>query len=147
MIKNISIKEYSKDILELGKEHWEEVGTKKGTRSLNIDVNYFQTLEDSGILLSLGAFHDDILIGYSINFITRDTHDCTKLICINDVIFIQKNYRDTGFGLKLIRQTEKEAKKLNCTFVKWHVKPNTNLDMVLEKMKYDLVEFIYMREL
>ena len=85
-IKEFSFKNCLPQLRELFKTHWEEVASNKHSRNLNIDEDMFILLEENKILLSIGAFNEDILIGYSINIISKDTHYCTKILCGNDAL-------------------------------------------------------------
>ena len=55
-------------------------------------------------------------------------------------------YRKGSIGIKLIKETEKQAKKLNCYGVVWHAKPNSSLDKLLEKLDYNIKDFLYLKE-
>lgn len=147
MIKEISFKEYVSSMRDLFKDHWEEIASNKGKRNLHINENLFITIEEMGQLLTLGVFIENKLVGYSVNFLTIDTHDCTKKLCCNDAIYIDKKYRKGSLGLKLIKEVEKKAKERGCYATICHSKPNTSLDKLLERIDYTIKDFLYMKEL
>jgi GNAT superfamily N-acetyltransferase len=147
MIKQISLREHSSKIQELSISHWEEVATNKHSRKLNLDVEAFFLLEDKGFLISLGAFIDNSLIGYSISAFVPDMHDRSKLLCINDAIFILEDYRNGSIGIKLIKETETLAKARGAYALIWHAKVGTALDKLLPKLSYEVKDILHMKEL
>ena len=146
MIKVISFKENIKEMRELFKPHWEEIATNKQSRNLNVNEDLFFLLEETKKLLTIGAFIDNKLIGYSVNIITPDTHDKTKIFCNNDALYVSKEYRKGNIGIKLIKKTETIASTMGLYGVLWHAKPNSSLDKLLEKLNYSIKDFLYMKE-
>ena len=131
---------------KLFEDHWDEVASHKEIRSLNIHLEAYKQLNDLNLLICIGAFEDDVIVGYSVNFLAVDLHDCTKVISQNDAIYVDPKYRKGSVGIKLIKAIEKESADRGATFVNWHAKVNTPLDHVLEKLGYGVKEIIYAKE-
>lgn len=146
MIKPFSFKEYLPRLKELFVDHWEEIASNKETRNLNVAEDLFISLEQQGSLLSLGAFVDEKLIGYSINIFNIDPHDKEKILCINDALYVVPLFRNGSTGIKLIKETEKVAKESGAYATIWHAKPDSSLNKLLIKLDYKIKDFLYMKE-
>lgn len=134
----------SKELLE---EHWEELVKKKHLLKVNPDLEVYNQLESSGKLLTLVAYVGNRLVGYSVNILNNHLHYKDVLVCMNDLLFVSKDYRTTPLGLKLIKLTEKAAKDKGVQIMTWHTKPNTPLDKILPRLGNSLHEHIYTKEL
>lgn len=133
------------DLLE---EHWEEVAKNKQLMVLKPDIELYQDLEDRGVMFTLVAKENDKVIGYSINFIQYHLHYNDLLYCQNDVLFLKKQYRTASTaGIKLIKETEKEAIRRGAKQMVWHAKENTTLAEILPRMKYGVQDILFSRQL
>lgn len=146
MIIPFNFFEHLDELKVLFTPHWEEIASNKHSRTLNVDYEYYKQLDDLGALLCIGAFKDNAIVGYSINAIVKDAHDCTKIICNNDALYVKPEFRTGSIGIKLIKETEKLAKERNCYGVIWHAKPGSPLDHLLEKIGYYVKDLLYMKE-
>lgn len=145
-LRTFSYKEQLPHLQELFVEHWEEIASDKQSRQLNPANEYFIALEEVNHLLCVGVFDGDKIVGYSVNVLAPDTHDCTKLLCMNDALYLSPNYRQGTRGIRLIKETEKQAKNRGIYGVLWHAKPNTSLDLLLDKMNYNVKDLLYIKE-
>src|SRR4051812_36759929 len=91
-------------------EHWHESARNKHLMVLKPDTVRYASLEAGGALLSLVAYVDDEVVGYSVNIISPHLHYADVVCAHNDVLFVAKAYRESPLGLKLIRETERAAK-------------------------------------
>lgn len=128
-------------------EHWAEVALNKALMVLAPDEARYLALEASGNFFSLAAFEDEELVGYSGNFIGPHMHYAGLRYANNDVLFVSKEHRNSPLGLRLIRETEAEARRRGARQVLWHGKQNTPLASLLEKMQYGVQDILYTREL
>lgn len=133
------------DLLE---EHWDEVAKNKQLMILKPDIQLYQDLEDRGLMFTLVAKEDEKVIGYSINFVQYHLHYNDLLYCQNDVLFVKKEYRTTSsVGLKLMRETEKEAIRRGAKQMLWHAKEHTTLAAILPRMKYTVQDIVFSKQL
>ena len=132
---------------ELLVEHWQESAKNKTLMVLNPDVEKYAELEKQGALLSLFAYADGELVGYSLNFLQPHIHYADLLCSYNDVLFIKKGYRESPLGLKLIRKTEEASQKCGAELMLWHAKEGTTLDKLLPRMGCRVQEIMYCKEL
>lgn len=114
-------------------EHRDELATDKSLMVLNPDADTYAALDQAGNLMTIGAFRDNNLIGYSVSLVSPNLHYSDLMQCQNDVLFITKEQRKGLTGLRLIAETERRAKARGAQIMLWHAKPETNLDKLLQK--------------
>lgn len=127
-------------------EHWATVSRIKDKYAASPDAERFRLLEAAGLLLVVGAFDDDKLIGYAATIISRHMHYDFNLAA-NDALYLAEAYRGTRAGLGLIRETERLAKARGADMITWHAKPGTPLDALLPRLSYGLQDHIYLKGL
>lgn len=128
-------------------EHWDEVAKNKHLMVLKPDVNKYLQLQKAGNLLTLIAYVDNKIVGYSCNIRSPHLHYADLICMYNDVLFIDKNYRATPLGLRLIKRTEEEAKNMGAQLMLWHAKQGSALDKILPRLKCKVQEIMYSKEL
>lgn len=132
--KNLSAEKFLSLAMPLLAEHRDELATDKGLMVLNPDVETYLALESTGALMVIGVFSGSELIGYSASVVTRNLHYSDLVIGQNDVIWIKPDYRKGPLGLKLIRETERQAKEAGAQLMLWHTKPGTSLDKIMPRL-------------
>ena len=131
----------------LFEEHYEEIARNKQIMKLKPDEETYRKMESAQQIFILSARQDDVLIGYSVNFVTNHLHYADLRIAQNDLLFISKEHRGGRIGLKLIKETEKHATSLGCKLMLWHAKENTTLAAMLPRLKYGVQDIIFSKEL
>lgn len=127
----------------LFEDHWQEVAKNKKVMVLKPDYDKYRFLEESGIMRTLVAYEDDVVIGYSVNFIQPHLHYSDLISCYNDIVFLTKEKRNSPVGLKLLRATEKAAKEWGADMMLWHVKEGTSIDSILPRLGYGVQDIVY----
>lgn len=128
-------------------EHWDEVALNKQVMALKPDAKRYQQLEEAGVFFALAAFDGDELVGYSGNFISNHIHYADLVYVNNDVLFVTKGHRNSPLGLKLIRETEREARRRGGSLMLWHAKEQTTLASIMPKLDYRVQDIIFSKEL
>jgi len=131
----------------LFEEHYEEIARNKEVMKLKPDEKAYRNLEEANQIFILSAWQDDVLIGYSVNFVLNHPHYADLLLAQNDLLYIKKEMRGSRAGLKLIKETETHATSLGCKLMLWHAKENTALGAILPRLKYGVQDIIYSKEL
>lgn len=127
-------------------QHWEESARNKQLMILDPDYEKYDKLEEMGVLISLAAYSDGLLVGYSVNFLQPHMH-YSKLMCgYNDLLYVDDSHR-SSIGLKLIRETQKVLKERGAKLMLWHAKVNTKLSAILPRLGCNVQEIIYSQEL
>lgn len=141
------------DAIELFSEHWEEIALNKRVMRLDPNWKKYYALEEQGMMLILAMYavqrgpYCEVLVGYSVNFVTDHMHYQDLRVCQNDLLFVQENWRSGRHGLRLILATEAAGKELGAKLMLWHAKPDTTLDVLLPRMSYGIQDIIYSKEL
>lgn len=130
---------------DLMQAHWDDICRVK-QHACAPDIPRFQFLEQAGVLLMLGVFVGGELVGYSISILTRHLH-YDFMLMQNDALFVLPEHRQGRVGLRLLRETERQAKDRGAVYMVWHAKPDTALDVMLPKMGYGVQDILYSKEL
>jgi GNAT superfamily N-acetyltransferase len=146
-IREIDATHHIADAWSLLEDHRQELATNKGLMVLKPDMPVYIQLEDNNALLSLGAFIGDKIVGYSVNIVSRNLHYADVVMCQNDVLYLDPDYRTGANGLRLIRETERLAKERGCHMILWHAKNDTQFMALLSKLGYGVQDVIYSRGL
>ena len=131
----------------LFEEHYEEIARNKEVMKLKPDKKAYRNLEEANQIFILSAWQDDVLIGYSVNFVLNHPHYADLLLAQNDLLYIKKEMRGSRAGLRLIKETETHATSLGCKLMLWHAKENTALGAILPRLIYGVQDIIYSKEL
>lgn len=113
--------------------HWDELATNKKLMALNLDVERYAQIERSGTLFGVWAYDGDNIVGYSINFLLTNLHYADLVYSQNDLLFIDKSYRQGMTGIRLIKETYAAAAARGSKLQIWHAKENSDLDKLLRK--------------
>jgi len=127
----------------LGIEHYEELVGDKATVKFDPHLDRYTQLESLNMLVSLGAYLDDQLVGYSVNILGPHM-DSQHLLCAhNTMLFLAKAHRQGSLGVKLIRATSAACKARGAQYMLWRARPLTTLDKLLQRMGFDELEIVY----
>lgn len=114
--------------------------------TVQVKVEMYKQMENTGILHILGAYFEDKLIGFSfILFPTLPHH--TGKIAVGDTLFVSEEYRKTGAGLKLITATEEHAALNDKIGMLFTTSCNSALERVLDSKRYKKIRHVLYREL
>lgn len=146
-IVEISVSEHIGQVGELLREHWLELAKNKDLMVLKPDVALYEAMEQAGVILALGAFDGDTLVGYSVNLVSKHLHYADLSYAQNDVLFLAKSHRQGRTGYRLIQATEQAAKARGVQMLVWHAKQNTPLETLLPRLGYGVQDILYSKEL
>jgi ribosomal protein S18 acetylase RimI-like enzyme len=132
----------AKDILY---RHWEELAVNKEKVLLSPDKKRYCELQNLGFIKNIVIYNEnEEIIGYSILVIQPALHYSCDIFAYVDVIYIDKQYRASSLGARLLLVTENIAKENGASVILHHAKPNVPMIIKpLEKLNYKLYEFIY----
>ena len=128
---------------ELFSEHWEEIALNKQVMVLKPDEGKYRAAEANGMLLILGAFEGDRIVGYSVSVVTNHPHYADLITCSNDLLFVTEDKRSGRLGLQLIRKTEEAAKERGARLMLWHAKTGTPLEKMMPRLGYGVQDIIF----
>ena len=143
-VKNIPVIAFFADEDGLLTKHWEEIAGNKDKIKLCPDVSKYIHLQEAGVLKNICAYKDEKLIGYCVMFVQPHLHYAEDLYAYVDVIYVDKEYRNTSVGIRLIKETEEYARSLNVSVLTYHTKPaHAVIEKVLAKLNYKHIENIF----
>lgn len=146
-IVEISVSEHIDQVGELLHEHWLELAKNKTLMVLKPDAARYRAMEQVGMVLALGAFDGDAMVGYSVNFVSQHLHYADLVYAHNDVLFIAQSHRLGRAGYRLIQATEQLAKARGARMLVWHAKQDTPLDSLMPRLGYGVQDILYSKEL
>jgi len=145
-IREIKASEWIDRAWPMAIEHWREVAEVTGMPVPSIDRGTLAKLEEYNLLLTLGAFHNDEIVGYSLNVIGNAFNCDTLKMCTNQGLYVRQAHRGS-LALRLIRATERGAKALGCTRLEMHTYRATGADELFSRLGYTLWDHPYIKDL
>lgn len=130
--------------LDLLGQNWGETGFDF---TLQPDLSLYERMADAGLLIALGAFEGDALVGYSTAFCSPHHFNPDIVFCHSDALFVLPEHRAGGAGARLIVATETAAKARGAHRICWHTRAGTSLAAVLERRGYRPADIIVTRSL
>lgn len=107
------------------------------------DAVTYQKLDEAGILNSWGAYYNGKLIGFT--FIICTVLPKTSVYMTTcDLIFVGKEYRRTGAGLKLIKEARIFGKNKGTKGILFTAKEGGTLDKLLPRLKCEKIQHVYL---
>lgn len=134
-----------KEMLPLLSRHKDEIAHYKDIE-FEPDEEFYLQSERAGILrVYTVRTPERKLIGYGVFFLKNNPHYKSSKQAVQDVIFIDKDYR--GIGSSFIDFCDEQLKSERAQAVYHHVKSAHNWGPMLERKGYELVDLIYARRL
>jgi predicted GNAT superfamily acetyltransferase len=100
-----------------------------------------------GVLIGIGAFDGDQMIGYSVSVLVRNHLHYSGLCYLqNDVVFVTAKRRHGSVGMKLIKATEEAARENGAKLVMWHAKAGSALHAVLPRLGYRIQDILFSKQ-
>lgn len=131
------------EVDELFYKHWEEIAVNKDKIKLNPDWSFYENIYLSGSLGIYTARSGEKLIGYFIVIARPHPHYKDHLFAVNDIIFIDQEYRKGLVGYKLIKFVENDLKKMGVSVLAINTKVHKPFDSVLERLGFSNTERLY----
>jgi len=131
-IRSISFLELWTDGHDLFQAHHEELEDNKFP--FLPDQNRYLSLDELDMLIVMGAYIEDYMIGYSVSVIYRHGH-FDEILATNDSLYLDPNYRRGPLGWKLILSTEKAAEECGVHRMIWTAKCHSTLENLLQRRR------------
>jgi GNAT superfamily N-acetyltransferase len=126
--------------------HWREIAHYQDI-PLAPDADFYNRLEEGGVLRCFTCRVGEELVGYSIYIVQHNPHYRTSKQAKQDVLFLAPEYRRSRIGLGLLRFADDELRAEGVQVVYQHCKAANDLGPLLRRMDYELVDYIYARRL
>ncbi len=133
------------DNFNLIEEHWQEVVRDK--RPLDPYWELYRATEQAGNLVCFCARKDDEIVGYTVFFLQPDIHSRHVILASNNTVFLKKECRTGGAGMKFILYCDRELEKLGVSRIAWHMTPYVDFSGALKHIGYRQFATIYIRDI
>lgn len=124
------------EIQNLLKDHYEELTLNKERVVLKPVWKRYFDMENNGIFHAITMREQKVIIGYSGWIVQPHLHYEDIIVAQNDVLFLHKNYRQGTTGIRLLKFSENEMKKLGAHKITWHIKDSNDFSPILSRMGY-----------
>jgi hypothetical protein len=129
------------------KLHWKEIARNTDKIKLNVDWSAYKTVEDAGMLHTVTARADGVLIGYIVSMVAPNFHYCDWIMAHCDVLFMHPDYRGGSAFIKMLKFTEAALKKKDVVNFYVHMKLSHDFGSLLERYDYVAIERTFEKQL
>lgn len=134
------------ELYPLLEKHWNEIAQFKDF-PLAPNWKLYDVLENQGLYKMFTARCEGKLIGYVSYTLQGHHHYATTLHAMDDVLFVDPEYRTGRLGLELIKFAEQELRKYGAKVIYHHTKAAHNIGKLFEHLDYELTDLIYAKKL
>lgn len=107
----------------------------------------YRALEANGLLHVLGAYQDDVMVGF-LTVLTTTLPHFGRRAAVTESFFVSPAHRKSGAGLALLRAAERLATELNTDGLLVSTPAGGQLDAVMDRLDgYRLSNRVYFKEL
>lgn len=131
------------EIYPLLEKHWLEIGLYNDRVILDPDWDRYDTAESAGMLKTITARDKGKLIGYYIAIVAPALHYQGSLYAVNDVVYLDGDYRNSKVGFKMFQYAEEVFKRMGCHVMTVHMKTQLPFDSLCEGLDMDYAERLY----
>ena len=131
----------AKEVLPLLKRQWVEIAHYPDI-PLRPDWDAYFNMAESGNLVSITVRVDEKLVGYAVYIMRHNIHYSTSLQAMQDILYVDPEYRRGRLGIKLLQRSEEILEKLGVQVIIQHVKLEHDFSPLLIRMGYEDVEKI-----
>jgi GNAT superfamily N-acetyltransferase len=111
-----------------------------GALSPEVDVLYYQQLEEWELCKLYAAYEEDKIVGYSVFIISNASHYDNTKTAHNDVLFVAPPLRSSGIAKGLMDFAEKDLKEQGIQIIYLSLKKESSLPL---ELGYALEEYKY----
>lgn len=143
-LREFRVADHIDSIRELLAMNWAETGFDF---ELKPNVALYQEMQDRGLLVVIGAFDGDTIVGYSTAVVSPHAFNPEVLTAATDALFVHPDYRKGLTAARLVYATEEESKRRGAQFIVWHTRAGTSFAKMLEKRGYEPADVCVVRRL
>lgn len=136
VINETGLDNFIQEIQPLLELHYQELTLDKDVMILKPNWDKYRQLLLSNKMAVMGAYEQDILVGYSVFFLEDHIHYDDNVVAKNDVLFLHPRCRLGITGIKLIKASEEMLMDMNVSKIVWHVKHSRDFRSILYRMGY-----------
>lgn len=137
-----------KDFMQVYEQHGNEVPfmVRGEEIPVELDIDSYQALEDSGYLTCIVAEVDGNIAGYLVVIAYQPTHHKGKLLAVTDAFYVLPEYRNTGVFKQLVDYAEKRCEDAGIVALLLGVNQSfPDAGVVASKMGYNPFETYFIK--
>ena len=131
------------DIKKIIDDHYEEIALYKDKIKLNPNFDFYEQADKNDTIRFYTARVEDNLVGYMVTFVAKHPHYDDHIFANNDIIFLDKEYRNLSAGRGLISFAENKLKEEGVSVFNINTKVHQPFDNLMLSLGYDCVDRIY----
>lgn len=143
------LEESIKDVLEEMKPllvaHYKEVHAFPDKIPFNPDYELYFLLEEHNNLHVLTIRDDGKLVGYIIAFVRTNPHYQDHVYAVNDIIYLDPEYRHTDVSRNMLMIAEDCYRRLGASVITYHMKVSVPFKSLCESVGLEHKENMYMK--
>lgn len=139
------ISEVRDEIEPMLEQHYLEVAMYQDHIKLNPDWQGYENMEDMDLMYIFTMRDDEKLVGYSVFFITPHLHYQDHEYAVNDIVYIDPEYRGTEHTPNFFMYCQDEMKDNGASVITYHMKVFKPFHTLMEILGYDHAEHLYMK--
>lgn len=146
-LRTLTIDEFRGKSDQMLRQHYEEVVQDKRV-PMDFDWTAYVSMEARELVLCLGAFIGEKLVGYSLNFLyPAHPHHRNFAFSQNDLFFVSEPHRGNGIARMLREETKRVAAHRGFKKVFWPVKPGTAMESWLKAKGCKIEDIVFGEDL
>lgn len=110
---------------------------------LNPNLPLYEAMDKMGTLRIYTARHDGRLAGYQVFFVNSHPHSRQSVQAMQDILFLDAEYRRGFAGYRFIRWCVEALKKEQIECIFQHIRSDHDFGLMLERMGYKRVDVVY----
>jgi GNAT superfamily N-acetyltransferase len=134
-----------KEMTPMNIEHYEEVAMFQDKIDLSPMYEEYFGLEDLGMLAVFTVRSSERLVGYSIFFIRNHVHYGQSTWAFNDIIFLDKEFRNSSASKDLMDFSVKCLKERGVDVVTMHMKVSKPFHTLMDRCGFNHAENVYLK--
>ncbi len=142
-----TLEDFRDEIQPLLESHCDEVHHFKDDIPLSVDWEKYQALDKAGILHSVIVRDEGKLIGYFISFINTNMHYKEHSYAVNDILYVEPEYRNSSVAYNMFKYAEKCYKELGVSVFTVHMKKSKTFETLCSAVGLEEIETTYGRRL
>jgi len=118
-------------------QDWLEIGVDHEKIPLEVDYDYYRSLERAGGYRAIAARHNGRLVGYNSFFLNRHTRHRNTVFGQNDVLYLLPDKRRGLLGFRFLAESDALLKAAGAVKVRYDVtEQHRALGVILERLGY-----------
>jgi GNAT superfamily N-acetyltransferase len=138
-------KDIKDEMVPLLEAHYLEVHAFPGLIAFNPAYALYFDMEERGVFHTITVRDLGVLIGYCCAFVYPNLHYFDHLYAVNDVIYVDKEYRHSNVAYNLVRFAEHTYRDMTASVMTFHMKCAIPFKSLMDSRGFEMKEHLYMK--